>query len=201
VLGGAATELAGSLRAGDAIRAVARAIDGGGTAAVGVDDAAAVARAGAPVVAGERASDGPTAADDTASLAGGASLSDAVGAVPDVSPLGTVSAAPSPDGGAPDRGHTPALPDVAPNDLPLPPIVLGLAAAGVAIAAGAWVVTSRIRRRRVLDARVAARLAALAGPSPREGPRGFRPASLSLDAREGVSLSSHPTRAAQARRL
>jgi hypothetical protein len=166
------------------------------TAAVGVDDAAAVVRAGVPfVVAATVGTDG------------------AVAAVPAFSPLGAVSASSSPDGGVRDRGLTAAalpvragggaaaVPDGAADYLPLALVAFGLAAAGVAFTAGAWVMTGRIRRRRALDARVAARLAALAGSSPGEGPRGFRPTSLSLDAREGVSLSSPPTRAAQARRL
>ena len=89
VLGGAATGLAGSLRAGDAIRAVARAIDGGGTAAVGVDDAAAVVRAGAPIVA--------AATDGDVALAAG----------PAFSPLGAVTASPSPVAGTRIMHHRP----------------------------------------------------------------------------------------------
>ena len=198
VLGGAAAGLAGSLRAGDALRAVAWTIDGGGTAAVGVDDPDAVVRAGTPVVTSAAADDPPTIAR-VSSLAG---ADDGQPVMPASVLAGAVTLSPPSDGGAPAGGPAGAATlDPAADGFPLGLFALGLSAAGVAAAAAVSVAAGRLRRRRALDARVAARLAALAGTSSHEGPRGARPASLVLDAREAASLSSPPTRAAQARRL
>jgi len=193
-LRGAAAAMAGSVSAGDALRAAGTTErDAAGSVAVVVDDPASIVRAGAP----GGGSDGAGIAVAGLSADGSA---DAVVAGED--PAGDPSSAVASTGMAAAPG---GIVDPSTDGSPAPsdplPVLLAVVAGCVGAAAAAL---ARRRRAAVLDPAVARRLAELrAGPAAlgRGGAGGgpFESGSPHLDAVLGTSLSSRPTGAGQAR--